>query len=137
MPSDGSDIFVGESEMARRMRAKDWSATPLGPTETWPETLKVALRILLTSRFDMWLGWGPGIAFFYNDAYIPTLGVKHPAALGVPTQDLWKEIWPDIEARIGAVYDRGEATFDRARCCFCWSATAIRKKPTTPFPTAR
>ncbi len=100
--------------MARLMRAKDWGATRLGPAELWPESLKVALRILLTSRFDIWLGWGPDIAFFYNDAYRPTLGLKHPDALGTPTRQLWREIWADIEPRIRAVYDNGQATWDRA-----------------------
>lgn len=108
-----SDIFVGASEMAALMRAKDWSQTPLGPPETWPEALKVALRILLTSRFEMWLGWGPDIAFFYNDAYRPTLGLKHPESLAKPTKILWAEIWDDIEVRIRSVYEDGEATWDR------------------------
>ncbi len=72
------DIFVGDGEMARLMRAKDWSATPLGPPRSWPNALKVALRLLLTSRFEMWLGWGPGIAFFYNDAYRPTWATSIP-----------------------------------------------------------
>jgi signal transduction histidine kinase/CheY-like chemotaxis protein len=109
-----ADIFVGDSEMARHMRHHDWAATPLGPPAQWPEALKVALRILLTSRFQMWLGWGPDVAFFYNDAYRPTLGLKHPRALGMPTQVLWSEIWKDVEGRIRTVYDKGESTWDDA-----------------------
>jgi signal transduction histidine kinase/ActR/RegA family two-component response regulator len=109
-----ADIFVGNGEMAELMRRHDWASTPLGPPERWPETLKVALRILLTSRFEMWLGWGPDVAFFYNDAYRPTLGLKHPAALARPTRELWAEIWDDIKDRIQTVYDRGESTWDRA-----------------------
>jgi signal transduction histidine kinase/DNA-binding response OmpR family regulator len=108
------DIFVGTGEMAALMRAHDWAATPLGPPAAWPNALKVAVRLLLTSRFEMWLGWGPDIAFFYNDAYRPTLGNKHPNALAVPTRILWAEIWPDVEPRLRAVYERGEATWDRA-----------------------
>lgn len=107
------EIFVGDSEMAALMRSKDWSATPLGPPESWPEALKVALRILLTSRFEMWLGWGPDIVVFYNDAYRPTLGIKHPDALGKPMKRLWSEVWDDVEDRVRAVYERGEATWDR------------------------
>ena len=110
----GADIFIGDSEMAQRMGATDWAATPLGPVSAWPDALKVALRILLTSRFEMWLGWGPDVAFFYNDAYRPTLGRKHPAALGMPTRLLWSEIWDDIAPRVRAVYEHGEATWDRA-----------------------
>ncbi|WQO29905.1 PAS domain-containing protein [Microvirga lotononidis] len=100
--------------MAALMRAKDWTQTPLGPPEQWPEALKVATRILLTSRFEMWLGWGPEIAFLYNDAYRPTLGLKHPDGIAKPTRELWAEIWPDVEPRLRKVYEQGEATFDRA-----------------------
>lgn len=107
-----ADIFVGDSEMAERMRRHDWAATSLGKPAQWPDALKVALRILLTSRFQMWLGWGPDVAFFYNDAYRPTLGLKHPRALGMPTRTLWSEIWKDVEGRIRTVYDKGESTWD-------------------------
>lgn len=109
-----SDIFVGDGEMARLMREHDWSATALGDPSTWANGLKVALRLLLTSRFEMWLGWGPDINFFYNDAYRPTLGSKHPNSLAVPTRELWAEIWDDIKDRLATVYERGEATWDRA-----------------------
>ena len=107
------DIFVGTSEMAELMRRHPWADTPLGPPERWPQALKVALRILLTSRFEMWLGWGPDIHFFYNDAYRPTLGAKHPRSLAMPTRELWAEIWDDIRERIEAVLQRGESTWDR------------------------
>ena len=100
--------------MARLMRAHDWENTPLGPVASWPSSLKAAMRLLLTSRFEMWLGWGKDIHFFYNDAYRPTLGNKHPKSLGMPTQQLWPEIWPDVEPRLRRVYDQGEATWDQA-----------------------
>ena len=107
------DVFVGDSEMAQLMRSHDWTKTSLGPPEAWPNALKVAVRLLLTSRFDMWLGWGPDINFLYNDAYRPTLGLKHPASLGVPTKILWAEIWDEIKDRLQGVYERGEASWDR------------------------
>ncbi len=111
-PAPYDDIFVGNSEMAQLMREHDWASTPLGPPEHWPDGLKVALRILLTSRFEMWLGWGPDVAFFYNDAYRPTLGRKHPKSLAMPTRQLWSEIWDDIKGRIETVYLQGESTWD-------------------------
>ncbi len=118
MPQKNSDqyldVFVGEGEMAQMMRQHDWANSPLGSPDTWPEALKVALRLLLTSKFEMWLGWGPEIAFFYNDAYRPTLGNKHPHALAVPTRILWAEIWDDIKGRLDTVYETGQATWDRA-----------------------
>ena len=108
--SDG--LFAGRGEMAALMRAKDWSRTPLGPTEQWPQSLRTAVRILLTSRHAMWLGWGRELLFFYNDAYLPTLGGKHPATLGLPAQQVWAEIWPEISPRIDVVLREGEATWD-------------------------
>ncbi|KFE55203.1 hypothetical protein IV01_13475 [Pseudomonas syringae] len=109
-----ADIFIGESTMAQRMRAHDWASTPLGPAEHWPQSLKMALRILLTSRFDMWLGWGEQVHFFYNDAYRPTLGQKDAYALGMPAGELWSEIWPEIKPRIDEVYKRGVSTWDQS-----------------------
>ncbi|WP_253206814.1 ATP-binding protein [Verticiella alkaliphila] len=109
-----ADIFVGDGEMSRLMRTHDWASTPLGLPDTWPSSLKAALRVLLTSRFQMWLGWGDGVHFFYNDAYRPTLGNKHPRALGMPTQELWAEIWDDVSGHIDRVYRLGESTWDDA-----------------------
>ncbi|RYX93754.1 MAG: response regulator [Comamonadaceae bacterium] len=109
-----ADIFIGDSEMAGLMREHDWTATTLGPPEHWPTALKVALQLLLSSKFEMWLGWGPDVNFFYNDAYRPTLGIKHPASLAQPTHKLWAEIWDDVKGRVETVYQRGESTWDNA-----------------------
>ena len=73
-----SDIFVGDSEIATLLRDLDWDTSPLGPPETWPQSLRSIVRMMLTSRYQMWMGWGPELAYLYNDAYRPTLGVKHP-----------------------------------------------------------
>ncbi len=109
-----SDVFPGDGVMSEAMRRHDWAATPLGPPQAWPQGLKVPLRMMLTSRFEMWLGWGPGLNFFYNDAYLPTLGVKHPDALGRPLRDVWAEIFAAIADRIDSVMRDGIATWDKA-----------------------
>ena len=69
-------IFSGGGEMGERIRQMDWSTHPLGPIEGWSQSLKIIVRIMLTSRYAMWMGWGPELYFFYNDAYLPTLGLK-------------------------------------------------------------
>ncbi len=108
------DLFPGDSQMSELMRAHDWAATSLGPPQAWPAGLKVPLRMMLTSRFEMWLGWGEDMAFFYNDAYRPTLGVKHPGALGRPTREVWSEIFDDLKDRFETVMHDGQATWDKA-----------------------
>ncbi len=100
--------------MSALMRAHPWASTPLGSPEHWPEGLKAPLRMMLTSRFEMWLGWGPDIRFFYNDAYIPTLGAKHPTAIGKPAKEVWAEIYAEVEGRFQTVMRDGQATWDEA-----------------------
>ena len=74
---------------------------------------------MLTSRYAMWMGWGPDLTFFYNDAYARmTLGAKHPWALGRPASQVWAEIWPDIGPRIEHVLATGEATWDEGLLLF-------------------
>jgi signal transduction histidine kinase len=108
-----SGLFGVSGEMATLMRSRDWSATPLGPVDTWPHSLRTVVRVLLTSRFAMWMTWGPDLTVLYNDAYAAmTLGAKHPWALGRPAQEVWAEIWPEIGPRIDQVLQTGEATWD-------------------------
>lgn len=106
-------IFPGSSEMSRLMAEHDWAAGALGAPETWPDALKIPLRMLLTSRFEMWLGWGEDLNFFYNDAYIPTLGAKHPAMLGRPFREVWAEVYEDVAEQVARVR-QGEATWNDA-----------------------
>ena len=75
--------------------------------------------MLLSSRFSMWMAWGPELTFFCNDAYRrDTLGKKYPWALGRPAREVWAEIWPDIGPRIETVLRTGQATWDEALLLF-------------------
>src|SRR5512138_3601255 len=91
-----NEIFPGGVEMGARIRNMEWSTQPLGPIERWSQSLKTIVRVMLSSRYAMWLGWGPDLYFFYNDAYLPTLGLKESRALGASARKVWAEIWPDI-----------------------------------------
>ena len=98
--------------MGARMRAHDWANSPLGPPEHWPEALKLATSIALTSRFPMVHWWGPDLIMLYNDAYRPMLGAnKHPGGLGRPGIESWGEIWDIIGPQLRAVLERGEASW--------------------------
>ncbi len=116
---DALDCLAGGGEMGRLTRAHDWSATPLGPIERWPQSLKTVVRIMLDSRYAMWLGWGPELTFLYNDAYARvTLGAKHPWALGRSAREVWSEIWGDIGPRAESVVRTGQATWDEGLLLF-------------------
>ena len=107
-----ADFLNGGGEMGALMRSHDWAVTPLGPPAHWPQSLKTVIRILLSSRYAMWMAWGEDLTFLCNDAYRPTLGVKQSWALGAPSQKVWAEIWPDIGPRIDTVLKTGTATYD-------------------------
>ena len=100
--------------MGRRMRAFDWSATPLGDPATWPRSLRTAVRIMLTSRQPMFVWWGEQLVNLYNDPYRVVLGGKHPDALGRPAQDVWREIWDQVGPRAESALRKNEGTFDEA-----------------------
>jgi PAS domain S-box-containing protein len=94
------------------MRSHDWSQTPLGPVDTWPQSLRTTVSILLNSRYPMFVWWGPQYANLYNDAYRPILGAsKHPHFLGQSAKDCWAEIWDVIGERIARVVTAGEPTW--------------------------
>ena len=117
--SNGFDVFAGGGQVGLDLAGVDWGATPLGAPSEWPRTLATAVRIILTSRFSMWMAWGPELTFFCNDAYRrDTLGTKHPWALGHPAHVVWAEIWSDIGPRVDHVLSTGEATWDEGCLLF-------------------
>ncbi|WP_084681598.1 SpoIIE family protein phosphatase [Actinomycetospora chiangmaiensis] len=106
-------LFAADGDVAAAMAEVDWAATPLGPSRSWPQELRTVVRLLLTSRFSMWMAWGPDLTFFYNDAYRrDTLRAKHPWALGRPFREVWAEIYDAVRPQVTAVTERGEATWD-------------------------
>ncbi|HZT99357.1 MAG TPA: ATP-binding protein [Ktedonobacteraceae bacterium] len=133
------NTLAGGGEMGRLMRKHDWAATPLGPIEQWPQSLRTAVSICLASRFPIIIFWGNELRQFYNDAYRPMLGItKHPYALGQRAEECWPEIWDEIGPMLHTVLTMGEATWsenlllllDRngyvEECYFTFSYSPIR-----------
>jgi signal transduction histidine kinase len=121
VPVSTADVFAsGGGELGELIRSiPAWKNTSLGPPSTWPPSLRTTLRLMLTSRYAMWMGWGPELLFFYNDAYREqTLGKKHPWALGKPAREVWAEIWDTIGPRVERVLSTGEATWDEGLLLF-------------------
>ena len=102
----------GGGDMGARIRAFHWSATELGDPESWPQSLRTAIRLMLNTRHPIFIFWGPQSLCFYNDAYSVTLGPeRHPAALGQLGRLVWAEIWDAIGPQIVQVMAGGEATW--------------------------
>ena len=113
-PEIGPALLRGPGEVRALMRACHWQNTPLGPPHDWPASLRAVVRVMLTSRFAMWMAWGPDLTFLCNDAYLPTVGLKRDWVIGSRSDKVWAEIWPDIGPRIQHVLATGEATWDEA-----------------------
>jgi signal transduction histidine kinase/DNA-binding response OmpR family regulator len=116
--SESPHFLAGGGEMGARMRAFDWEQTPLGPAAKWPQSLKTIVRVILDSRYAMWMLWGTDLTFFCNDAYLPTVGIKRDWVLGARADKVWEEIWPDIGPRITQVLEHGQATWDEGLLLF-------------------
>jgi signal transduction histidine kinase/DNA-binding response OmpR family regulator len=96
VPRQGTDFLAGGGEMAELIRAKDWSATPLGPIGEWPQSLRTTVSLCLASNFPINIIWGPRHTQIYNDGYRVVCGDGHPAFLGTDYSVAWESAWPAI-----------------------------------------
>jgi len=104
------DWLVGGGEMGKLIRSMDWSKTPLGPIESWPQSLRTTVSLCLASNFPISLAWGPKHVQIYNDGYWPICGEKHPHSMGQDFSECWASPWPVI----GEAFTRalaGETSF--------------------------
>jgi PAS domain S-box-containing protein len=104
------EVFSADGKIGEAMGLVDWAATPLGPPEAWPQSLRTTLELMLNSKHGMMLAWGPQLTLFYNEAYAPFLGRKHPTAMGRPFAEAWSDVWADIEPLVRQTLD-GEAVW--------------------------
>jgi signal transduction histidine kinase/DNA-binding response OmpR family regulator len=105
------NFLAGGGEMGALIRSFDWSRTPLGAPDSWPQSLKTAVGIMLTSRQPIWIGWGEELTYLYNDPYHSIIGGKHPRALGRPASEVWREIWSDIGPMLATAMGGGTGTY--------------------------
>ncbi|PTM97574.1 sensor histidine kinase [Mycoplana dimorpha] len=106
---------VRSGEMAALIRGYDWAGTSLGPMSAWPVHLRCAVDIILPARAQIVMFCGPEFVAVYNDAYVPTIGTKHPAALGRPARENWGELWDDLEPLLRRVLETGETIVAKNR----------------------
>jgi serine phosphatase RsbU (regulator of sigma subunit) len=106
-----SDPFDAAGTLSSVYRSVDWAATPLGPVEAWSPALVATVELMLHSRAPIRLLWGPGYVQLYNQAYVPMIGDKHPAALGAPAREVFAEIWDTIGPMLDSVHAGRGATW--------------------------
>ncbi len=105
--------IAGDTEMGRAVLDHDWTTTPLGHPSTWPQELRTAVTICLTTRFPTLIVWGPELIKIYNDGYRPMLGTtKHPGALGASAPSVWPEVWDLIGPLFDSVMRTGRPSWD-------------------------
>ncbi|HYJ52531.1 MAG TPA: PAS domain S-box protein, partial [Allosphingosinicella sp.] len=93
----------------------DWSGSPIGPPSAWPQSLRTTVGLMLPAMAQIVLFWGPEFVALYNDAYAPTIGDKHPRALGRPARENWAELWDDLHPLLARVRETGETVFAKDR----------------------
>lgn len=108
------EFLTGGGEMGALIRSHNWASTPLGHFESWPQSLKTCVRIILTSSQPMFVWWGPDLINLYNDPYRSILGGKHPDVLGMPAAEVWKEIWDSVGPRANTCMEKNIGTYDEA-----------------------
>lgn len=108
---DPLKFLADGGKMGELIRARDWSASPLGPPETWPASLRTTLSLCLASTFPLCFAWGPDCVQIYNDGYWPICGSKHPHSLGQDYRECWASAWPVIGPGFERCMAAGETSF--------------------------
>lgn len=115
-PENNNEAFPFHGgEMGKLIRAFDWSTTSLGPISNWPAHLKSVVGLMLPAKAEIVLFWHPELVALYNDAYAPTIGDKHPRALGRPARENWAELWNDLEPLLRRVLTTGDTVSAKDR----------------------
>jgi signal transduction histidine kinase/DNA-binding response OmpR family regulator len=109
--SAAEDLFLTTEPLQALLREADWAATPLGPVERWPDSMRAAIKTVLLSRVPMMLWWGPQLIQLYNAAAVPVIGRKHPAAIGQGAAECYAEAWSELEPLTNLVMTGKGATF--------------------------
>ena len=111
-----NDWIKASGEMADLIRQMDWSVTPLGPRDGWPQSLCTVVNLVLAGSFPMAILWGSELIFIYNDGYRVIAGGKHPKALGHSTRNIWSEVWEFNKPIFDKVMNRGETIHLENQC---------------------
>lgn len=110
-----TDWLAGGGETGKLIRSLNWSHTPLGDIDSWPQSLRTTVSLCLSSSFPMSLVWGPKRVLIYNDGYMVICGAKHPQAMGQAFEVCWSEVWDAIGPMWEGAFYRGESNYEEHR----------------------
>jgi len=93
----------------------DWNRSPLGSADTWPQSLRTAVDIVIHSPMPMLLLWGPQLTQIYNNGFAVLAGNKHPHAFGQPAHQIWPELRDFTDPIYSAVLQGQVRTYSERR----------------------
>jgi len=109
------DWLVGGGEMAKAIKAVDWSKTPLGPMAGWPQSLRTTVSLVQASNSPISLAWGAGHVQIYNDGYWPICGAKHSVSMGQDFRECWASAFPVIGEAYATAWSGKSAYLEKMR----------------------
>ncbi|KKW91279.1 hybrid sensor histidine kinase/response regulator [Sphingobium chungbukense] len=115
MSSAGTAAMIAAQGPIGALTAQIDANSPLGPVEGWSPALISTVRLMLSSTAEIVLFWGPDLCALYNEAYMPTIGDKHPRVLGRPAREGWAELWDDLEPLLRSVIQDGQSVHAKDR----------------------
>lgn len=90
-PSAQLAFLDNTGELGTLIARYDWSTTSLGAIDTWPQSVKSTVSLILHSPFPIVTMWGEEGTMIYNSGYAEVARDKHPALLGSEVRDAWPE----------------------------------------------
>lgn len=92
MPSPAPLSFLDNTgELGALIAHFDWSTTSLGAIDTWPQSVRSTVSLILHSPFPITTMWGEEGVMIYNSGYAEIAREKHPALLGIEVRNAWPE----------------------------------------------
>ena len=103
------DWLAKGGDLGALIRATDWSTTPLGPRDVWPQSLRTAVSLVVESKTPFALLWGRELVFLYNDAYRDAGLSMRQGVLGREAKELGAEVWNVRASTVASVMEHGES----------------------------
>ncbi|WP_025763737.1 PAS domain-containing sensor histidine kinase [Dyadobacter tibetensis] len=101
LPFNNLSFLHRGGEVGKLLRETNWNSSPLGSPESWPDSLRYSVQLILSNPLPMSIVWGDAKSYIYNDA---CLAYGHASySLGLPIEDTL--LWSRLEGAINAVMD--------------------------------